>query len=115
MMPITRMRVVLACACASSWALAAPTTRPGPTDAPRAYRQSHPVAAVSDTTVIAEAEEFAPAAGSQWKSYPWGANYYAATFANSFLSRKAFLGAPEQVGAGGSTASITVNVPKAGR
>src|SRR5438552_18591209 len=44
---------------------------------------------------------------------PWGENYFCATFANSFLSRKAFLGAPEQCDK--CTASISVRVPKAGR
>src|SRR5205085_314845 len=43
-------------------------------------------------------------------------NYYAATFANTFMSRKAFLGAPEQVDAGADcVAQIDVSVPKAGR
>ena len=41
-----------------------------------------------------EAEEFQPA-GDAWRARPWGENYYAATFANSFLSRKAFLGADD--------------------
>ena len=42
-----------------------------------------------------------------------GTNYYAATFANSFLSRKAFLGAPEQCET--TAATIEVQVPKAGK
>jgi hypothetical protein len=84
--------------------------------AAQAYRSGgQPVQPINDTTVIAEAEEFKPAGGGAagWRAQPWGANYYAATFANTFLSRKAFLGAPEQ--AANATASITVNVPKAGR
>ena len=61
--------------------------------------------------LLVEAEEFQPGSDA-WQAKPWGENYYAATFANSFLSRKAFLGAGEQaIG----KASIKVNVPKAGR
>src|SRR4051812_35948168 len=83
---------------------------------PGKFRQNQPVTPVSGTTVVAEAEEFATTgAADGWKALPWGANYYAATFANTFLSRKAFLGAPEQILGGESAASITVNIPKAGR
>src|SRR5687768_11476982 len=97
-------------------ASAAPTTRPAPIDAPRAYRGTDVVQPVSNTTIIAEAEEFAPASPGGWQALPWGANYYAATFANTFMSRKAFLGAPEQIKPGAdASASITVNVPKPGR
>jgi hypothetical protein len=82
----------------------------------RAYRGDTPVAAETDGTIIAEAEEFKPvgdpSGGKGWQAKNWGENYYAATFANTFLSRKAFLGAPEQVGK--SEATITVEVPKAG-
>jgi hypothetical protein len=71
----------------------------------------------SNSTVVAEAEEFAvkpdTAANARWKSKAWGENYYCATFGNTFLSRKAFLGAPEQ--SSGSSANITVKIPKAGR
>ena len=79
----------------------------------RPYRGDAPVAAQSDGTLIAEAEEFKPVGNAGWKSKNWGENYYAATFANTFLSRKAFLGAPEQ--SEKSEASIVVDVPKAGR
>ncbi|MEO5618669.1 MAG: hypothetical protein ABIS67_12955, partial [Candidatus Eisenbacteria bacterium] len=73
---------------------------------------------ISESTIIAEAEEFLveparDAAGRQWRAMPWGQNYYCATFSNTFLSRKAFLGAPEQ--AEESAAAIAVKVPKAGR
>src|SRR5437588_4423056 len=81
-----------------------------------------PVKAQADGTIIAEAEEFQVAgvtANSKpgWKARGWGENYYVASFANAFLSRQAFLGAPEQVNepAGGATATIDVQVAKAGR
>ncbi len=86
---------------------------PAVADAPGAFRGSHAVVASSDGNLLVEAEEFQPAAASSWQAKPWGQNYYAATFANSFLSRKAFLGAPEQ--ATNAVARIQVQVPKAGR
>lgn len=84
-----------------------------PMTAPQAYRKpGQPVQPVSDTTIICEAEEF-QVTKPGWQARPWGTNYYAATFANSFLSRKAYLGAPEQCER--SVATIDVQVPKAGR
>ncbi|HKB38198.1 MAG TPA: hypothetical protein VKD72_17250, partial [Gemmataceae bacterium] len=81
---------------------------------PAAFRKGNqPVQPVSDTTIIAEAEEFRVDRPGGWKVKPWGENYFVATFANSFLSRKAFLGAPEQCDE--SVATIEVQVPKAGR
>src|SRR5438045_7684305 len=71
----------------------------------------------SDTPIIAEAEDFSvnpsakPNAG--WRAKPWGENYYCATFGNTFLSRKAFLGAPEQ--SSDSSAVMAVKIPKSGR
>src|SRR5436190_98520 len=64
--------------------------------------------------IVAEAEEFAVKTEDNigWRRMKWGENYYCATFANTFLSRKAFLGADEQ--AKGS-ASISVTIPAAGR
>jgi hypothetical protein len=97
-------------------ALAAPAAgqQPDPVKAAQAFRTAkQPVAPVSDTTVIAEAEEFQPQDKGGWQAHAWGENYFCATFANSFLSRKAFLGAPEQCER--STAVITVEVPKAGK
>src|SRR5687767_13669560 len=76
-------------------------------------KPGQPVVPVSDTTIVAEAEEFHIDKPGGWKAKAWGENYYCATFANSFLSRKAFLGAPEQCDR--STAAIEVMVPKAGR
>jgi hypothetical protein len=68
-----------------------------------------------DGTIICEAEEFKVAGSAQggWQAGYWGQNYYAATFANSFLSRKAYLGAPDQCA--DATASIAVQVKEAGR
>ena len=43
----------------------------------------------------------------------WGRNYYASTFANTFLSRKAFLSAPEQCE--DTVATIDVNIKEAGK
>jgi len=80
-------------------------------DSPTAFRSNHPVAAQPDGNLLVEAEEFQPTSKG-WRPQPWGENYYAATFANSFLSRKAFLGADEQAE---GTATIRVRVPKAGR
>ncbi|MCE9592502.1 MAG: beta-galactosidase trimerization domain-containing protein [Planctomycetes bacterium] len=79
------------------------------------YRGNTPVAPQPDGSILVEAEEFnADGKGDMgWRAKDWGDNYYAATFAITFLSRKAFLGAPEQ--ADKSLASIEVDVPKAGK
>src|SRR5260221_10808764 len=68
-------------------------------------------AAEAASTVIAEAEEF-KIVSPGWEAKKWGTNYYAATIANTFLSRKAYLGAPEQCDRTEATMEITV--PKAG-
>jgi hypothetical protein len=62
--------------------------------------------------LLCEAEEFTVEAPG-WTAKPWGENAYAATFANTFLSRRAFLGAP----AAGPTARarIAIAVKDAGR
>jgi hypothetical protein len=74
-----------------------------------------PALAQETAPILIEAEEFQPqqSGDAQWRRRKWGENYYAATLANTFLSRKAFLGAPEQAEA--ARASLTVQVPKAGR
>ncbi len=78
----------------------------------RAYRErAGPVAPISDTTVVAEAEEFRVESPG-WRARPFGTNYFAATFANCFLSRQAYLGAPEQ--SPRTSATIEVQIPKAG-
>jgi hypothetical protein len=75
------------------------------------------VAMQPDGLYICEAEEFQVSPPDEtapgWQAKRFGDNYYAATFANSFLSRKAFLGAPEQCDP--STASIEVDIQEAGR
>ena len=45
--------------------------------------------------LFAEAEDFTVERG-EWRVVPWGENYYASTFAVTFLSRMACLGAPAQ-------------------
>ncbi len=125
--------VAFAAACAGNDA-APPALAPAlaPDAAPRAVARSvadtapRPVRALSDTTVIVEAEDLRVATRSTgdvghagdagtggWQPRPFGTNYYAATLADSFLSRKAYLGAPEQCAP--STASIEVEVPSTGR
>lgn len=66
-----------------------------------------------DGLYICEAEEFQPASDDGWAAKKFGENYYAATFANSFLSRQAFLGAPEQCDE--MVASRQVDIKAAGR
>lgn len=80
---------------------------------PTNFRQrTQPVKAIDDKTLLCEAEEFNIESGD-WKAKRWGENYYSATFANSFLSRKGFLGTSEQ--SNNSVASIHVHVPAKGR
>jgi len=88
--------------------------------AAQAYRaKGEPVQAASDGTFFCEAEEFrvtGPQTGKPqgWQAKPWGDNYYVGTFANTFLSRKGFLGAPEQVKKA-TTATLNINVTQAGK
>lgn len=53
-------------------------------------------AAEKPVRLIAEAEDFKVVKGD-WKVVPYRENYFASTFAMTFLSRMACLGAPEQV------------------
>ncbi len=79
----------------------------------QAFRaRGEPVIPNPDGAIVCEAEEFRSERPG-WQAKAWGENYYAATFANSFLSRKAFLGAAEQ--ADTATARITVRVDEPGR
>jgi len=80
---------------------------------PQAYRGNHPVQPAPDGNLYLEAEEFKPSRVNGWEAKQWGENYYAATFANSFLSRKGFLGAPEQ--ADNAVATIQANIKEAGK
>ncbi len=73
--------------------------------------KNEPVIPSPDGTIFCEAEEFRVEKGL-WQAKNWGENYFAATFANTFLSRKAFLQAPEQCEE--SIASITVRVDQPG-
>ncbi len=87
----------------------------GDSDAPHlqasAYRkQMGAVVAAADTNLYVEAEECT--VGGAWQALPWGRNYYAATFANTFMSRQAYLGAPPQCDV--SESRIDVVVPEAG-
>lgn len=67
-----------------------------------------------DGVFFAEAEEFLPAESPEpWRAQRWGQNYYAATFANCFLSRKAFLGASEA--SADATASLKITVANPGK
>jgi hypothetical protein len=69
-------------------------------------------AAASDKPVrlISEAEDFAVHRG--WSVVPYGENYFASTFAITFLSRQACLGAPEQPqNADGALASQEIDIP----
>lgn len=63
--------------------------------------------------LITEAEDFTPKSPG-WKVVPYRENYYAGTFAVTFLSRMACLGAPEQLPAGTTAvAEQVVTVPYA--
>src|SRR6185436_1583933 len=59
------------------------------------YFAGHPVEPNADHSILVEGEELHVDEGA-WAARPYGTNYYASTFANCFLSRKAYLGAPEQ-------------------
>src|SRR5262245_60797170 len=64
--------------------------------------------------LLAEAEDFTVEKGP-WSVTPFRENYYASTFAISFLSRMACLSAPAQIAAGAeAVASQKVNIPHAG-
>ncbi len=63
--------------------------------------------------IFAEAEDFKVEKGA-WKVVPYGENYFANTFAITFLSRMACLGAPGQVAAGQEAVAVQeVNIAKA--
>lgn len=62
--------------------------------------------------LIAEAEDFTVEKGA-WKVVPYRENYFASTFAITFLSRMGCLGAPEQVKEV-AVASQKINLPAAG-
>jgi hypothetical protein len=90
------------------------------TPAAASFRHGEAVEPVAGTPILCEAEEFqvtkpgnAGAGAPQgWRARAWGRNYYASTFANTFLSRKAFLSAGPQ---DETTATIDVNIKDAGK
>lgn len=57
--------------------------------------------------IVCEAEEFTTDGGS-WQRRKWGENYYCATFANTFLSRKAYLCAPAEEAAGSAHTEVAI-------
>jgi hypothetical protein len=64
--------------------------------------------------LLAEAEDFTVEKGA-WKRIPYRENYFASTFAITFLSRMACLGAPEQVKPGEeAVASQVIDIPADG-
>jgi len=93
------------------WAWASAGAAEGPIAAVT-YRSGQPVRPAPDGTILCEAEEFAVDQPG-WQARPWGENYFAGTFANTFLSRKAFLGAPED--GAETTATLAVQVAEPGR
>ncbi len=106
--------MVAAIGCAAAVVQSAEYDRAGPMA--QAFRGDYVVRPQPDGTIIAEAEEFrigGADSGEGWQARGWGENYYAATFALTFLSRKAFLGAPPQ--ADRAVATMEVEVPAAGR
>lgn len=72
-----------------------------------------PVAPAQDkkpVRLIAEAEDFSVRSG--WKVVPYRENYYASTFAITFLSRMGCLSAPDEIDAGKkAVAEQNINVP----
>lgn len=79
--------------------------------AAQAFRaQGQPVHASPDGSYLCEAEEFTVVTPG-WRALPWGENDREATFATTFLSRKAFLGASPQCS---STATQQVAITEAG-
>ncbi|MHC4883701.1 MAG: hypothetical protein ACYTGH_01305 [Planctomycetota bacterium] len=64
--------------------------------------------------LFAEAEDFTPVSG-HWKAKPYRDNYFASTFALTFLSRMGYLEAPEQVQPGEDSVAVQkVNLPRDG-
>lgn len=100
--------------CATKASVTADDSAEQAAKAAQAFRsQSEAVAPAPDGTIFCEAEEF-KVEKPGWQAQPWGKNYYAATFANTFLSRKAFLGAPAKTDED-AVATITIDVKEAGK
>jgi len=80
---------------------------------PQAFRaKGQAVQPAPDGSYFCEAEEFRILTPG-WRALPWGENSAYGTCANTFLSRKAFLGAPAQCRE--TTAAIDVDIKEAGR
>lgn len=79
------------------------------------YRGTQPLAAQADGSFQIEAEEFAVKSdgANGWRTMNWGENYYAASLANAFLSRKGCLGAAEQCAR--TEATLEIEVTASGR
>ncbi len=75
------------------------------------FLPSHAQETPKPLRLIVEAEDFKPVEGD-WAVKEFGSNYFAATFAVSFLSRGRYLGAPEQGAA--SKAVREIDVPRDG-
>ncbi|MHB0939164.1 MAG: hypothetical protein ACYC6A_22460 [Armatimonadota bacterium] len=114
---MTRHKLPLLCSLLlllASCAFALDPTAYQAAQAAQAFRaKGEAVTPAPDGTIFCEAEEFT-VTKLGWQARPWGENYYAATFANSFLSRKAFLGAPEQLKKD-AAATLTVDVKQPGK
>ena len=82
---------------------------------PQSYRGETAAYPAPDGNHYLEAEEFKPTfrGNAGWEPKKWGENYYAASFANCFLSRQAFLGAAAQ--AQGASASMDVTLTESGK
>jgi hypothetical protein len=87
----------------------------GATKAPTPVPLPTPPTGPPGIRLVVEAEDFTVERGP-WAVVPYGKNYFASTFAISFLSRMACLGAPAQTqGAELAVASSKIHVPEAGR
>ena len=76
------------------------------------YRGGQPVTPAPDGAIFCEAEEFAVEKPG-WQARPWGENYFAGTFANTFLSARHSSVRSEQCDE--TVATIGINVADAGR
>eukprot|EP01050_Picozoa_sp_SAG11_P006404 SAG11_NODE_495_length_8943_cov_274.008028_2_plen_200_part_00 len=81
-------------------------------------RQTISTAASAAETIFLEAENATVPTGSCWKPQIWSENYYSCTFldvfGSTFLSRKAFLGAPDSVTGPACVATMTAQVKHPG-
>ncbi|MHB0938153.1 MAG: beta-galactosidase trimerization domain-containing protein [Armatimonadota bacterium] len=83
----------------------------GPIAAASFRKSGQAVEQLAGVPILCEAEEF-HVDKPGWRARGWGTNYFSGPFANTFLSRKAYLSAPPQAD---TAATINVNVKEAGR